>query len=389
MILQRKTIVGKFAAMILIVVFMMSMIGVPAFALDEPFVGGKSVILLDPHTGKVLFERNADEKNSIASITKIMTILVAMDKIESGANSLSEKATISKTAADLEGSTIYLMPNDRVTLEDLIIATIVRSANDAAYSIAEHMSSDVNVYVALMNEKAKQLGMTNTHFANPDGLEDPENYSTARDITKMAMEFCKNPKLVEWASTPHAVIRNNKVTIENTNNFLKHYPGATGLKTGYTETAGYCLVATATRGNTDLMSVILNVADDHARMNETEALMDWGFNNFKRVHVAEEGQDFGVIKVSNSDVYRVPVYTVTSFDVLVEKSFELGVDLEVVVEKYNVKAPFEVGTVLGAAKLMHSGAELAKVELASQISTKRTNIFVRIWRAIIGIFSKN
>ena len=385
-----KKITLKATALMLIAMLMLICFNISAFAVDSPIVGGQSVILMDPRSEQVLFERNADEKCSIASITKIMTTLVAMDKIESGEISFNEKATVSREAASIEGSRIYLMTNDQITVHDLLIATVVRSANDAAYALAEHISSgNIEDFVALMNAKAKELGMTNTHFANPEGLEHPENYSTARDITKMAMKFCENSTLAELAKAPSAVIRNNKVTIENTNVFLKKYPGATGLKTGYTEAAGYCLVATASREGTDLLSVILNLPDDNARIRETEALMDWGFANFKSVGVSIKGQSMGHIKISNSDIYRVSVIAANDFSVIVSKNVEIGTDLKVVIEKNKVKAPFEAGKAIGVAKLMKGNEELGRVDLLAEVSAKKTNIFVRIWRAITGIFSRD
>ena len=383
-----KKVICKTTAIIFIAVLLLICFNFSAFTADSPIVGGKSVILIDPHSGKVLFERNADEKCSIASITKIMTSLVAMDKIESGELSLSDKATVSKAASSIEGSRIYLMPKDQITVHDLLIAIVIKSANDATNALAEHISSaNMENFVALMNAKADELGMTNTHFANPEGLEHPENYSTARDITKMAVKFHENSMLAEWAKESKAIIRNNRVTIENTNIFLKEYPGATGLKTGFIEAAGYCLVATATRDETDLLSVILNLPDDHARVKETEVLMDWGFANFKSVGVSMKGQNMGYIKVPNSDIYRVPVVAANDFRVLVAKNMEIGTDLKVVIEKNKIKAPFEAGKAIGSAKLMKDNEELGSVDLLAAVSTKETNIFIRIWRTITGFFS--
>ena len=357
------------------------------FAADTPDIDGKSAILIDPHTGTILYEKNIHERLSMASITKLMTCLITIEMLESGKHSPDELVTVSKTAADLEGASIYLIANERVRLEDLLIATIVRSANDAAYAIAEHISGTIEEFAVLMNEKAALFGMSESHFTNPEGLEDPDNYSTTRDIAILSMEFYKHPQLLEWSGLKSTTIRNGRVEMNSSNNFLTKYEWATGLKTGYTEKAGYCLVATADKNGTELLSVVMGLPDDQTRIQESIELLDWGFANYGNVILCHQGDDMGEIKIATANPYKVPAIAIEDLRSMIP--LELISEVVMKIEKVNVKAPFDIGTVIGTATMYIGDEEIASVELVSTVPTLKVNIFVRIWRFIVGLFTKD
>ena len=357
------------------------------FAADTPDIDGKSAILIDPHTGTILYEKNIHERLSMASITKLMTCLITIEMLESGKHSPDELVTVSKTAADLEGASIYLIANERVRLEDLLIATIVRSANDAAYAIAEHISGTIEEFAVLMNEKAALFGMSESHFTNPEGLEDPDNYSTTRDIAILSMEFYKHPQLLEWSGLKSTTIRNGRVEMNSSNNFLTKYEWATGLKTGYTEKAGYCLVATADKNGTELLSVVMGLPDDQTRIQESIELLDWGFANYGNVILCHQGDDMGEIKIATANPYKVPAIAIEDLRSMIP--LELIGEVVMKIEKVNVKAPFDIGTVIGTATMYIGDEEIASVELVSTVPTLKVNIFVRIWRFIVSLFTKD
>ena len=357
------------------------------FAADIPDIEGKSAILIDPHTGKILYEKNIHERLSMASITKLMTCLITIEMLETGEHSPDEMVTVSKAAADLEGASIYLVANERVRLEDLLIATIVRSANDAAYAIAEHISGTIEEFAVLMNKKAALFGMTESHFTNPEGLEDPDNYSTTRDIAILSMEFYRHPQLLAWSGLKSTTIRNGRVEMNSGNNFLSKYEWATGLKTGYTEKAGYCLVATADKDGTELLSVVMGLPDDQTRIQESIKLLDWGFANYGNVILCHQGDDMGEIKVATANPYKVPAIAIEDLRSMIP--LELIGEVEMKIEKVKVKAPFDIGTVIGKATMYIGDEEIASVELVSTVPTLKVNIFVRIWRFIVSLFTKD
>ena len=251
-----------------------------------------SAILMEAESGRVLYEQNAHEERLIASITKLMTALVAL---ESG-HDLEETVTVGEACTRAEGSSLYLRPGEEISLKGLLYGVMLRSGNDAALAVAEHCGGSVEEFVGRMNEKAAQLGMVNSHFANPNGLNAEGHYSSAYDMALLARACLENEALAEIAATKSATVDGRVLT--NHNKLLWQYEGCIGLKTGYTEKAGRTLVSAARRGGMTLIAVTLNDPDD---WRDHTALLDYGFSTYAAVTLTEEGKAVARRPVSGRD----------------------------------------------------------------------------------------
>jgi len=242
----------------------------------------KSAILMEATTGTVLFEQNPDEALPPASVTKIMTLLLVMEAIDSGKLKLNDTITTSANAASMGGSQIYLKEGEKMTAEDMIKSVVISSANDAAVALAEHIEGSEEVFVQKMNDKAQQLGMKNTNFENTNGLDDTatNHVISARDIAIMSRELIKHRKIIEYSSIWMDTIRNGEFGLTNTNRLVRFYKGATGLKTGSTAKAGFCISATAERDSMSLICVVMGAPTRDTRNQIATQLLDWGFSNF-------------------------------------------------------------------------------------------------------------
>lgn len=347
-------------------------------------VQAESALLMVPETGQVLFEKNPDEQLPPASIAKIMTLLLTMEALESGRISLDDKVRISARAAGMGGSQVWLKEGEVFTLEELLRAVAVPSANDAAVAVAEHVAGTVEAFVDAMNRKAQSLGMNNTYFGNVTGLP-PEpgerpTLTTARDIATMARELLKYPKVLEWTSIQHAVFRENPRTdLWNTNKLVGSYPGADGLKTGYTQEAGYCLVATAKRDGLRLLSVVMKTQSDLERQLQSERLLNYGFNAFRPMTLAKKGESVGSVKVKNGIPEEVTVAAARDLEVLVPVGRQGDVKGELVPDTTR-QAPLLKGTKLGIYQAKLDGTELGSVEAVTVEEVKQAGWLTRLWR---------
>lgn len=260
----------------------------------------KSAILVEEQTRQVLYEENADEKLPIASVTKIMTLLLTAEEIDSGRLSFSDTAVCSEHAGSMDGSVIWLTAGEEMSVGDLAKSVVIASANDACVMLAEHIAGSESEFVAKMNEKAQSLGMDNTNFTNCVGFDDEKHYSTARDIAKMAAELRKYSFFDEFLLTRLDSVRTgtkNETQLLNTNKLITSYTGITGLKTGTTDGAGCCLCATAKRGGMELIAVVLGCAADEARFDTAAALLDYGFGGFELVALRPDVAELAEIPV--------------------------------------------------------------------------------------------
>src|SRR6056297_3488874 len=352
----------------------------PAAAFD---VATDSAILLEVETGQVLFSKNADRKLPPASVTKIMTLLIAMEKLEEGSINLSDQVTISRYAESMGGSQIFLAANTQVELEKLLKAVTIASGNDASVAIGEYIAGTYSNFIAMMNDKASELGMDSTNFANSTGLPDPNHYSTARDISKMARELTKYPQVLEWASiwTETIQLPNREAMLVNTNSLINKYPSMDGLKTGHTQEAGFCLASTAKKGDTRLVSVVLQGNTLNEREEATTRLLDYGFNAFSKRQIAVAGEKIQNIPIAES-ANKVAVGEVEeSFYVMVQKGQEKEISQEVKV-KDSLTAPIEKGGVLGELTVYNGEKVISKVDVVAAKDIERANIITRMWRKI-------
>ncbi|MDI7247308.1 MAG: D-alanyl-D-alanine carboxypeptidase family protein [Bacillota bacterium] len=352
----------------------------PGPAPSMPITAG-SAILMEATSGRVLFEKEPDRKMAPASITKIMTMLLVMEAIEQGKAKLDDMVVASEHAMEMGGSQIWLEVGEEMALADLMKAIAIVSANDASVAVAEHIAGSEEIFVDMMNQRARELGMTGTHFANCSGLPHKDHYTTARDIAIMSRALLRHPRVHEWFTTWIDYVRGGKNILVNTNRLVKFYEGADGLKTGFTEEAGYCLAATAKRGGLRLISVVLNVADSQLRFKEASALLDFGFRHYAGVEIASEGQVLAQLNVARGVVEKVDIIAKDPLVAVVRRGEEGKVKSEMSLPD-RVNAPVQKGQKVGdlVAKL-EDETEIARVDLVAAEEVKRGNVFSVVLRA--------
>ncbi|CCU80293.1 D-alanyl-D-alanine carboxypeptidase [Halanaerobium saccharolyticum subsp. saccharolyticum DSM 6643] len=372
----------KFITISIISILFSLVIVSPVLAFD---VATDSAILLEAETGQVLFEKNADRELPPASVTKIMPLLIAMEKLEAGSISLDDKVTISRYAQSMGGSQIYLAANTQVELEKLLKAITIASGNDASVAMAEYIAGTYSNFIAMMNDKAKELGMDSTNFSNSTGLPDSNHYSTARDISIMARELSKYPKVLEWASiwTETIQLPNRKAMLVNTNSLINKYPSMDGLKTGHTQEAGFCLASTAKKGDTRLISVVLQGETLTEREEATTRLLDYGFNAFSKRKIAAKGDQIQNIPIVESADQVAVGEIANDLYVMVQKGREKEISQEVKV-KDSLTAPIEKGGVLGELTVYNGEKVISKVDVVAAKDIERANIITRMWRKIFN-----
>ncbi len=316
---------------------------VNATALEE--ITAPSVVLMEGDAGKVLYEKDMNSIRACASITKVMTMVLVMEAIDQGKIKMEDTVCASAHAASMGGSDIWLEEGEVMTVHDLIKATVVASANDAAVALAEEICGSEDAFVEKMNEKAKQLGMKNTTFKNCNGLDEEGHLTSAYDVALMSRELIKHKEIFEFTSIWMDELRGGKTQIVNTNKLLKTYKGITGLKTGTTSQAGSCISATATRDGLSLIAVVLGSATGKERFTDAATLLDYGFANYC-VYTPEYKEEIPELTVINGMQSNLKATANISGSIVVEKgkSKEITCKLEV---KSEVEAPVNKGDKLG------------------------------------------
>ena len=308
----------------------------------------KSAVLMEASTGKMLYAHNPDEALPPASVTKVMTLLLVMEAIDSGALSYTDNVTASANAASMGGSQIYLKEGEVMSVEDLLKSVIIASANDAAVALAEHISGSEEAFVARMNERAAELGMLSTKFENTNGLDDTttEHLTSARDIAIMSRELIKHRKILEYSSIWMDSIRGGSFGLTNTNRLVRFYNGATGLKTGSTSRAGFCISATASRDGMELICVIMAADTRDTRNAEAKTLLDWGYSNYELYKC--EAESLGEMKVTGSEKGSAEIsHGEVSFVVKKGKAKKIQKAVEL---PESVAAPLRKGDKIGSVK---------------------------------------
>ena len=270
---------------------------------EEMIIEAPSAILMEYSTGKILYEKNVDEKMAPASMTKIMTILLIEEAIERGELNLTDDVIISNNASSMGGSQVFLDPNTTLKVEDLLKSIIIASANDSAVAMAEKIAGTVDAFVNKMNERAKELGCTNTNFVNVHGLDADNHYTTARDMAIIARELIKHDDIFNYTTIYESYLNKpdgTSIWMVNTNKLIKYYNGLDGLKTGFTKNAGYCLTSTAKRNDMRLISVIMKEETSQKRNEETTKLLDYGFTNYKIKTIVSTNDNIGSVYIFNS-----------------------------------------------------------------------------------------
>lgn len=328
-------------------------------------IPAKSAILMDAVTGKILFEKNPDEKMPPASITKIMTMLLVMEALDQGKINLKDMVTTSELASSMGGTQIWLAPNEQMSVHDMLKSCAVASANDAAVALGEHIGGSMENFVAMMNDKAGQLGMTNTTFINPTGLDAEGHLTTAKDIALMSKALLSYPKITEYTSIWMDSVRGGQMELVNTNKLVKFYKGCTGLKTGTTDGAGSCLSASATRGNLSLIAVVMGCTTSVDRFNSTKQLLDYGFNNFAMYKTNFSKDMVKPIPVKKGVTETVELDTTNYGDIIIPKGSEKDIK-EIVNLPESVTAPIEQGQKLGDITLSLNDEVIATFDITAK-----------------------
>ncbi len=334
-------------------------------------VDAKSAILIDAASGTVLFEQNSQERLPPASVTKVMTMLLIMEAIERGQMTLEDKAAISEKAASMGGSQMYMEPGEQHTIETLMMGIAIASANDACVAAAEYHSGTVEIFVENMNKRAAELGMTNTNFVNTNGLPVANHYSSAYDIALMSKELIKHEKIQDWFHVWMTNItvglpgkKQTELGLTNTNRLIKTYPGANGIKTGFTQEAGYCLSASATKGDLTLIAVIMGSPTSKIRFAEASKLLDYGFANYDSVKLAEKGETMGMVVIEKGSPNMVEAVAPEHISVLVKKGEKDEIRGELSF-KDTVSAPINKGDQIGELVIYKQEQEIDRCPLVA------------------------
>lgn len=349
----------------------------------------KSCILMEASTGTVLFESNADAALPPASVTKIMTILLVMEAVKSGAVTMDETVSVSENAASMGGSQVYLEPGETMTVSELLKCVIIASANDASVALAEHIAGSEETFVSRMNERAAELSMENTHFVNTNGLDDApnaaEHLTSARDIALMSRELIVNhPEIFEYTTVWMDSIRDGAFGLTNTNRLIRFYRGATGLKTGSTSKAGFCISATAERDGMPLIAVIMGSPTRDVRNEAAKTLLDYGYANYSLYTDAAASCDD--VRVTCGDVSSVGAEH-GAFSAVLGKGKEKNVTSTVTLSE-SVPAPIRAGDTVGTVTYELDGEIIGEIPVTATEDVEKIGYFGVIYKILRGVLSK-
>lgn len=343
-----------------------------------------AAILLDASSGQVLFEKNADSALPPASITKIMTLLVAFEAMENGKVKGSDIVTVSENAWRMSGSRMFLEVNQKVTIDDLITGISIVSANDACVALAEYLYGSENAFVRVMNQRAAELGLSKTHFENATGLPVAGHTMSARDIATLARYLInKFPRILEIESTRELTF--NNIRQFNRNPLLGKFPGADGLKTGWTDEAGYCLVGTAKQEDTRLISVVLHTANENERLLATQEILNHGFKNFEKKQIVKAGDLFESIPVKDGKKQSVALVAESDISVIIPVARENEI-IKATTLSPTLNAPVVQGAEAGLLEIKLDDKVIGSTRLVTAEAVKKAGFFERLFRAIGNFF---
>lgn len=346
-----------------LVCFLLVLCALPlgGFALDEDLgIDSPSAVLMHS-SGQVLYEKNAYEKREIASVTKVMTLLLVFEAIESGSLSMADRVVASAHAASMGGSQIWLEEGESFTVEEMIKAVAIASANDCAVALAEHIAGSEQAFVGRMNRRAHELGMENTTFENACGLDSEGHLSCAYDVALMGAQLIRHTKIIEYSTTRQSSLRGGEMVLDNTNKMIGHYQGMTGLKTGYTQKAGYCLCASAERDGTAFVAVVLGGESSGSRNADIATLLNWGFAGFMTLYPTAD-EPLMPVPVVLGQMSGVPVELACCEGILARKGEKITKSVTLA---ESVKAPVSAGQQLGTLTVSQQGRVIAEVPIVA------------------------
>ncbi len=363
---MKKTI--SFLFMILV----MLNISVFATAKSEFEIQAPSAILIEKTSGKVIFEKDADQQMRPASVTKIMTLLLIMEAIEDGKFGYKDIVTVSAHATSMGGSQVYLKEGEKFTVDEMIKCIAVVSANDCCVAMAEFCEGSCEAFVDKMNKRAKELGMNNTEFKNCTGLDADGHLTTARDISIMSQELLKHSDIKKYTGIWMDSIRDGQFGLTNTNKLIRFYDSATGLKTGYTSASGYCISATAEQNGMELIAVVMAAKTSDSRNADAKAMLNYGFSKYELF--TPDIPKLDKVEVIKGKTSKISPIIKGDISVLVEKGKKANAEYEIELCR-DVLAPVEKGQKLGEVKIKIDGKEIAKTDIVCNKSVKKAGVF--------------
>ena len=375
---------------ILLIIMSFFVLNLNVLAEEDFAPNGKSAILVDNLSGKVLYEKNADEKLAPASMTKLASMLMVMEAIDNGNLKFEDKVTISEEAANMGGSQVFLQAGEVYTVYDLLKSVAIASGNDAVVALAEKIGGSQSGFIDMLNKRLKEIGATNTNFVNAHGLDAEGHYSTARDMSIIARELLKHPKILEFTSIYEEYLEKNdgsRIWLVNTNKLVRFYDGVDGLKTGFTKTAGYCLTATAKKNGMRIIAVVMGEPDSKTRNKEVTEMLDYSFAQYETEEILSNDRILDKVKILKGKkdyIEVVPKESVTFLNKKTEPkknaTFELKLD--------TLSAPIKVGDKVGILKIKEDN-NVREVEVTVKEDVEKANVFEFYLRSIKDIFTGN
>ncbi|NLY88750.1 MAG: D-alanyl-D-alanine carboxypeptidase [Firmicutes bacterium] len=357
---------------------------------DALVLRSEAAVLMEYTTGEVLVEKNPHRQLPPASITKMMVMLLVMEAVEAGEIKLSDVVVTTPEAARMGGSQIWLEPGEEMTVAELMKAVSIVSANDASYALAEHVAGSHELFVEMMNKRAQELGLTNTRYVNSTGLE-PDgggegNITTAYDMAVLARELLKHPTILQWTGTWIDSLRGGESFLRNTNNLVRFYEGCDGLKTGYTDEAGYSLVGTAQRNNVRVIAVVMKAPTSAVRNSDITKLFNYGFSRFKSLPVAKSGDTVGKIRVIKGEEQEVEILVGKDLILVVKREEQAEPEVEIVLPPH-VRAPLARGEKVGEALVKMDGEVKARADLVAAADVAEVGFFRFLFQVARDFFA--
>lgn len=375
-----------------IVLFIMGLMIFPAIIKAEDLnltPEAKSSIMIEASTGEMIYEKNSKEKLAPASMTKIMSLIIIMENIEKGNLKWDEMITISENASSMGGSQIFLETGEQMSVRDLVKGICIASGNDATYALAERISGTEEMFVKLMNDKAKELGLKNTNFKNSTGLDAENHYSSAYDMSVMARELIRHEEILEFSGTYEDYLRegtDKSFWLVNTNKLVRFYQGVDGLKTGFTSVAGYCLTATAKRDNMRIITVVMGEPSSTVRSKETTNMLDYAFNIYTVNNILNKDKVITKTKVSLGDKEYVNVVPMEDINLLYKKSNDKR-DVSYNIKLNDIKAPIDKGSIVGKLEIIENNKNIMKINLTINEDIKKVSLFKLFYRNIVDVIT--
>lgn len=370
--------------------FIMMFLFIGIVKAEDLSLGAKSAIIMEQSTGNILYENNSHEKMAPASMTKIMSLLLIMEKIDKGSLKWDDVVTISENASSMGGSQILLEPNEEMKVEDLVKGISIASGNDAVVAMAEHIAGSEENFVKMMNAKAKALGLKDTNFVNCHGLDAENHYSSAHDMAVMARELINHKRILKYTSIYETYLRENtdkKIWLVNTNKLVRFKDGVDGLKTGYTKTAGYCLTATMEKNNMRLIATVMGEEDAKTRNSDVSKMLDYGFSQYKSTNYIKKGTVLKKVKLSKAKQDKVDIIAMQDVNVVGKKIDKIKPSYKIKIN--DIKLPVRKGEIIGKLIVKDNKKIIQEVDLTVKTDINKANLFELFMKNIRKIITSN